>query len=132
MRLALLLALAFASAGSARAADCSTAVTQADLDACAAQQFQQADARLNADYRQILARLRDDAATASRFTAAQRAWLGFRDAECDFTTSQSLGGSIYPMLVSMCRADLTQKRVKDFEGYLHCGEGDMNCPVPSR
>ncbi len=36
-----------------------------------------------------------------------------------------------PMLVAQCMDDLTQLRVKNFEGYLKCQEGDMSCPVPA-
>ena len=76
------------------------------------------------------ARLKDDADTRKRLVQAQRDWIRFRDAECDFQTAGAAGGSVMPMLVAQCRDDLTQARVKAFEGYLNCEEGDLGCPVP--
>jgi hypothetical protein len=43
-------------------------------------------------------RLGADEATKKRLKEAQRAWIAFRDAECDFATSGSRDGSIYPMI----------------------------------
>lgn len=36
-----------------------------------------------------------------------------------------------PMLIAQCMDSLAQSRVKNFEGYLKCEEGDMSCPVPA-
>jgi hypothetical protein len=35
------------------------------------------------------------------------------------------------MIELLCRDGLTQNRIKDFQGYLNCEEGDMSCPVPA-
>jgi hypothetical protein len=35
------------------------------------------------------------------------------------------------MVAAMCADGLTQSRLKDFERYLKCEEGDMSCPVPA-
>jgi uncharacterized protein YecT (DUF1311 family) len=116
---------------SARAADCGADATQTDLDVCAAQAFKKADAQLNADYRQILDRLKGDSATTKLFVGAEKAWIGFRDAECAFATSRSADGSIYPMLEAQCWTGLTQRRLSDLAAYLTCEEGDLSCPVPA-
>jgi hypothetical protein len=34
------------------------------------------------------------------------------------------------MLITTCRNELTQARIKNFNTYLSCEEGDMSCPVP--
>jgi uncharacterized protein YecT (DUF1311 family) len=116
----------------ASAADkCVDAVDQVTMNACADGAFKQSDKKLNELYRQIETRLKDDANTKRLLVQAQQAWIRFRDAECSFQTSASAGGTVAPMLVSMCLDGLTQSRVKDFESYLKCKEGDLNCPVPS-
>jgi uncharacterized protein YecT (DUF1311 family) len=125
-----ILLMAMAPAALAQAEDCTKAATQADLNACAAQSFSKSDTALNATYRQITARLKDDAAARSLLVAAERAWLAFRDAECAFASSGESGGSIYPMVVTNCRDELTQQRTKALQAYLACKEGDLSCPVP--
>jgi uncharacterized protein YecT (DUF1311 family) len=116
----------------ALAADkCANAVDQVAMNACADAAFKQSDKKLNELYRQIEARLKDHADTKKLLVQAQQAWVTFRDAECSFQTSASAGGTVTSMLVSMCMDGLTQSRVKDFESYLKCKEGDLSCPVPS-
>ena len=61
--------------------------------------------------------------------AAQKAWIGFRDAECAFAVSSTEGGTIYPMEFTLCEQDLTEKRTAALKAYLHCEEGDLSCPV---
>ena len=114
----------------AKAADCNAPQTQTDMNQCAAQAWRRADAELNAHYRQITNRLKDNAAAIKQLTVAQRAWLVFRDAECAFATSASDGGSIRPALQASCEEQLTRKRTAEFKIYLSCQEGDLSCPVP--
>lgn len=115
----------------AAAEDCANAADQATMSMCAAEDFKAADEKLNNQYKEIEARLADDADAKGLLVAAQRAWVAFRDAECTFQTSGSADGSIYPMLNSMCMASLTADRSAAFETYLSCEEGDMSCPVPA-
>lgn len=115
----------------ARADDCANASDQATMNECAGKAFKASDAELNALYKQIEARLKDDQDKARLLVATQKAWIAFRDAECDFSAAGVSGGSAYPMIVLQCRDGLTQNRVKDFKTYLNCEEGDLSCPVPS-
>ena len=75
-----------ATASVARAAgECdSPGLSQAELNECYGNAYKKADAELNILYGQITARLKDDKATAKLLVAAQRAWVAFRDAECNF------------------------------------------------
>jgi uncharacterized protein YecT (DUF1311 family) len=104
---------------------------QGALNACADAAFKESDKKLNGLYKQIEARLKDDADTKKLLVQAQRDWVKFRDAECSFQTAGGAGGRMMPMLIAQCMDGLTQSRVKDFEGYLNCEEGDMSCPVPA-
>lgn len=88
------------------------------------------NAELNKLYKEISNRLKDDADTLKALRNAQRAWISFRDAECDFAAINTQGGSIHSMLITTCRNELTQARIKNFNTYLSCEEGDMSCPVP--
>jgi uncharacterized protein YecT (DUF1311 family) len=133
MKIAILTAaVALALPTAALAKDkCADAQDQATMNQCADVAFKQSDKKLNELYKNIETRLADDADTRKLLVQAQRDWVRFRDAECDFQTSGAAGGSILPMLVAQCRDGLTQSRIKDFEGYLKCEEGDMSCPVPA-
>jgi len=117
-------------AGVGRADDCDK--NQMTLNECAGKAFDVADKALNDTYRQISARLKDNTATKKLLVDAQKSWIAFRDSECTFQSSASVGGSIYPLLVANCRTGLTNDRVKQLKTYLVCQEGDMSCPVPAR
>ena len=125
-----LLAFSTAFHRSAQAQECADQ-TQMGLDQCAGAAYKKTDAQLNKIYGQITARLKDAPDTKAQLVTAQKAWIAFRDAECKFLAGNAEGGSIYPMLVTQCRADLTQKRVDDLAPLLECEEGDMSCPVPA-
>lgn len=124
------IATCFVLPTSAIADKCSSANTQLDMNFCADQSFAKSDTALNGLYREIMQRLGKDSAEARQLVAAQRAWIAFRDAECNFAASGVAGGSIYPMTVVNCRDMLTSKRIDDFMFYLSCEEGDTACPVP--
>jgi uncharacterized protein YecT (DUF1311 family) len=58
--------------------------------------------------------------------------VAFRDAECKFSASGAQGGSIQPMIASICQTDVTKARTEALRHYLDCKEGDMSCPVPAQ
>ena len=132
---AILLALCFAAFGlssQARSQECDrNDESQAGMDICAGADFQVSDAKLNADYAEVIKRLSDDADARKLLQEAQRAWIAFRDAECKFSSSGVDGGSAYPMVYAMCLQGLTDERVVQLGAYLKCEEGDMSCPVPA-
>lgn len=104
--------------------------TQSGLDVCADANFQKADTALNASYKEIVRRLKDDAATTKLLVTAQKAWLAYRDAECAFSSSANAEGSIYPMVFSICLEEVTRQRTKELSVFLKCGDGDTGCPAP--
>ncbi|WP_043613284.1 lysozyme inhibitor LprI family protein [Ensifer sp. ZNC0028] len=130
LRTLLLVAGLLATTGAARADECADASDQATMNACAGKALKASDAELNALYRQIQGRLKDDAEKTKLLVTAQRAWVAYRDAECDFASSGVAGGSAQPMITLECRDDRTKKRVADFKTYLSCEEGDLSCVLP--
>jgi uncharacterized protein YecT (DUF1311 family) len=115
----------------ARADDCTKAVTQSEMNICAAESYKKADAELNVVYGHIVERLKSEPSRAQLLTKAQKAWVAFRDAECEFSGSGVAGGSMQPMIVAGCREELTRKRTAELAVYMKCQEGDMSCPVPA-
>ena len=120
-----------AAAAGARAAECPDQ-TQSGLDACADAAYREADAALNGAYREIMRRLKGDADAARLLAAAEKAWIAYRDAECAFASSAEAGGSIYPMVVSICLEGVTKERTRELGAFLQCAEGDTGCPVPGK
>ena len=110
--------------------DCANASDQATMNQCAGQDYKAADRELNAVYQQITGRLKDNPDGKKLLVSAQRAWIGFRDAECKFSSSGVTGGSVYPLIYSNCMTAVTKVRVEALKQYLKCEEGDMSCPVP--
>ena len=114
----------------ALADECADPQDQTTMNICAGKEFEAADKALNAAYREIVGRIGDDHETKASLTAAQRAWIAFRDGECAFQAKSVEGGSIYPLIVAGCKTALTEARTQQIKTYLDCEEGDMSCPVP--
>ncbi|QEY74391.1 lysozyme inhibitor LprI family protein [Pseudomonas denitrificans (nom. rej.)] len=112
----------------ALADDCADAQTQAEINACTGAAYKASDKRLNdlnGQYRQRL-----DAGQRKALTAAQKAWLNYRDLSCQFETAGAKGGSGYPMAYSNCLKAMTDNRIKELQMLSDCQEGDFNCPAP--
>jgi len=114
----------------ANADDCGNPTTQRAMNECAANAFKKTDAKLGAAYKEIMSRLKGDDEKIELLKKAERAWIIFREAECNFSASGAEQGSIYPTIVSMCFDDVTKKRIVDLNTYLNCEEGDLGCSVP--
>ncbi|HTQ15445.1 MAG TPA: lysozyme inhibitor LprI family protein [Rhizomicrobium sp.] len=108
--------------------DCRQAQTQIEMDYCAGLDFKAADARLNAVYLQLMARY--DVANQALLRAAEEKWIAWRDSECAYETALTMGGTIHPMIDTMCRTEKTQAHVKELERELACEEGDITCNPP--
>ena len=84
--------------------------TQAEMNRCADQQYREQDRRLNELYKRL--------EKTPELINAQRAWIAFRDAECDWQEAEYKEGSMYPMAYSYCLAGVTEDRIKTFENAL--------------
>jgi uncharacterized protein YecT (DUF1311 family) len=106
--------------------DCENAMTQADMNMCANKDYEAADKELNAVYKKAMASMKaTDTELAGIDTNlvgavealknAQRAWIGYRDGQCELAGFEARGGSMEPMLVSGCLTDLTKKRTDELK-----------------
>jgi hypothetical protein len=89
-----------------------------------------ADAALNTTYKALLSKL--DGGNQQRLREAQRAWIGFRDKECNFRAQGGEGGSSSASTRSDCIAELTRQRTDALEHQLDCPEGDVSCVPRNR
>jgi uncharacterized protein YecT (DUF1311 family) len=104
--------------------DCGNAMTQMEMTYCAEQDFAEADQQLNAQYKLTRDAMKDwDSeadgldlgSAANALLASQRAWLAFRDAQCAFHGYQARGGTMEPMLIYGCQAELTRQRTQQLK-----------------
>ncbi|MGD1908977.1 MAG: lysozyme inhibitor LprI family protein [Leptolyngbyaceae cyanobacterium] len=77
-------------------AECSNPVDQATMNRCARAEYDQVDAELNQRYQAVKNSLSTDKQDV--LVTAGRAWIEFRDANCEFVQLQLEGGSIQPMV----------------------------------
>lgn len=103
--------------------DCANPTTQSDMTSCEAARHDAADKALNAQYKKTRAVMvtidsdldGDMKGAEKALVKAQRAWIDYRDAECDAAGFQARGGTMEPMLVAGCLADITDKRTKELK-----------------
>lgn len=107
------------------ARDCANADTQTEMNRCAYEEYERADAALNGVYRALMGRLDDQ--RRQRLIEAERAWLKYRDAHCRSETTQSEGGSIHPLLYDSCLTEVTAARTKELQASLDCELGRGTC-----
>lgn len=115
---------AIVPAAPVRAGDCGNAVAQPELNACALREYEKADAELNRLYKRLETKL---GGPDAGLTAAERAWIDYRDKECDFETEADAGGSIRPMEVGQCMAAKTEARIAELRKLLKCREDAARC-----
>ncbi|CAB3764285.1 lysozyme inhibitor LprI family protein [Paraburkholderia solisilvae] len=105
--------------------NCANATDQATLTQCANNSLKASDAKLNQTFRALLAKVSKPG--KDKLQKSQRAWIAWRDAQCDFNASGSRDGSIHGMALASCLDDLTQAQTKLLNSQLHCEEGDTTC-----
>jgi uncharacterized protein YecT (DUF1311 family) len=104
--------------------DCSKATANAELNACAERQVNKADAKLNDAYQKALAYIAktdgdkpyDAKSWADALRTSQRAWIAYRDADCNGLIPMSWGGGTGAMgAVLGCMQTKTEARTKELE-----------------
>jgi uncharacterized protein YecT (DUF1311 family) len=101
--------------------NCATAMTTPELNYCADQGLEAADAELNAAYKKAIAYIRttgserpyDPRSWEKALRASQQAWVAFRDAECAGLVPMAFsGGTITTSAVLGCKTTMTEARTK--------------------
>jgi uncharacterized protein YecT (DUF1311 family) len=111
----------------AHAANCGDLKAQSKMNQCASSEFQAADRELNVLYNGYRARLNESQRRDMK--AIQMAWLKFRDLACDFESSSSKEGSVYPFIRESCLTRMTRARISELSVLVYCEEGDLSCPA---
>lgn len=100
-------------------------LTQSEMTRCAYNHLRATNSELNTVYRQLMAKISDHGKTLLRDT--QRAWIAYRDKQCEFSTAGAAGGSVHPMVHAQCLAELTKAQIEVLKAQLQCVEGDLSC-----
>ncbi|WP_425503786.1 lysozyme inhibitor LprI family protein [Rhizobium metallidurans] len=118
-----LLSLMAAGASSATEIDCTSPTTQTDMTLCERARQDDADKALNVQYKKTRAAMvaidsdqdGDMKGAEKALVTAQRAWITYRDAQCEAAGFQARGGTMEPMLVAGCIANVTDARTKELK-----------------
>ena len=107
------------------APDCIDPQTQMEMSYCAHADYEDADKELNAVWPDVVAAARQSdeyvaeqarsmgvPTTLEALRSAQRAWIIFRDAQCEYEAYEVFGGTAQPMVGSLCLARLTRERIE--------------------
>lgn len=88
---------------------------QEQMNICLGNEYQKIDNKLNALYKQLLNSLENP----KKLKEAQKAWLRFRNLDCDYSNSGLLKeGSYYFYSQTACFIDHTEKRIRDLQKFL--------------
>ena len=133
--LILLAAFVAAEAHAAQATNCTDPQSNSEMKLCAEIRLKAADIELNKVYAEAIAAARGQRQsmrnepgyekmpdTEAVLRKAQRAWVDFRDANCDYQYQIYYGGSLAGLSYVACKADMTQARVKELRSIMNGGE----------
>ncbi len=104
--------------------DCTDPGTTVEMNFCSDKDFQEADAKLNAAYKKVLAHIAEseleppyDAASWEKaMRESQRAWVAFRDADCKGVVPMEWsGGTGTSAAVTGCMTEKTNERIKELD-----------------
>lgn len=110
----------------AQGVDCANPVTQMEMNQCAYDDWETADADLNTAYQRAMALMTQwdsdlpaaEKGGAEALKDAQRAWITFRDKACEAEGYAMKGGSAEPLLVYGCMRQLTEDRTGQLDGLV--------------
>ncbi|MES2526444.1 MAG: lysozyme inhibitor LprI family protein [Bdellovibrionota bacterium] len=104
----LLLSVLVLSSVSAFAKDCSEEMSTNDTFQCEVANYKAEDARLNDNYKKLMAKL--DRVGQKKLQTAQRAWIAYKEADCEYSADEMRGGSYEKVILMGCLAGKTKER----------------------
>ena len=125
---ALALAAATGTAFAQSPPDCANATSNVEMTDCAWKAYKAADKELNAVWKQVMASIKPDdflPADAAKtwkedLLSSQRAWITFKEKDCDAVAYEWYGGSGANLAVGSCLYHHTMLRTKDLKArYLN-------------
>lgn len=118
--------------------NCADPQSNLEMKLCAGRDLDKADAELNAVYAEAIKSAREQYLSTrtvpgyqsmpnleDTLRKAQRAWIAFRDANCEYHRQIYYDGSHAPLAFLLCKADMTKQRVKELQSIV---KGDEDSP----
>lgn len=93
-----------------------------EMNFCLQAEYNIVDERLNWLYKKLL----DGVENPKPLKNAQRAWIKFRDLQCEWIVPSSQEGSGVPYSRNACLIDLTEKRILDLQQIHGCSCVEFN------
>jgi uncharacterized protein YecT (DUF1311 family) len=110
---------------------CDSAMTQLDMNQCYGDQYSKSDAHLNVLYQKVIQLLEEDMRSSvhqqdedqrkhsemaiQKLKATEKAWIAYRDLQCDAARFEYEGGSMNPMIWAICMTAVTEHRISDLK-----------------
>lgn len=106
------------------AVDCKTAITTPDVNECERITHLKVEDHLNKVYQRVIKSLeRPDTETEGyseikkRLVTAQRAWVKFREADCEAVYAREMAGTARTVMYLSCMKTHAETRIKELEKY---------------
>lgn len=113
-----------AHGASAPEQDCGNAANTLEINACLQKQQAQTEAQLNQVYREVLAQISAESAQPGspaqmkqQFIGAQRAWISFREKDCQAVYTFWSQGTIRNAMYLGCMRSRAEQRIKELQEY---------------
>ena len=109
----------------AKELDCENALTTRDMEKCIAIDFDKTEVTLNQTYQHLVKQLTQPDTEQENYTEyrnkllnAQRAWIKFRDADCETQYALNSSGSIRNIVYLSCKQQRAKQRISELNRYL--------------
>lgn len=102
-------------AGHSYALDCTKAVTTPDINECTSIEQKKVEDKLNKVYQGIVKPLEGD--EKKTLVEAQRAWVKFREADCNAVYQRWIDGTVRNVMFISCMQDRAETRIKELQEY---------------
>jgi len=100
---------------------------QLAMNICADEQDKFYDKHLNKLYKEQMNHLKDKGEAKTNLRKAQRAWILFRNQDCNYMAGdRENSGSIWALTYNKCLTKRTRTRIQELESYIECR--DNGCP----
>ena len=90
------------------APNCQNAMTQIDMNECAAIDFKNADLQLNKLYKELFSKL--ETGKQKSLKLVQQNWIKYKESQCKYEADEFKGGSIAPLILYSCQSRITKQR----------------------
>ncbi|WP_289352960.1 lysozyme inhibitor LprI family protein [Acinetobacter baumannii] len=101
---------------------CSNLPNQTALNSCSSNALNSANQKINTVYANYMKEL--SPTEKLQLKEAQRAWIQYKEKDCQFQSSPVLKGSLYPFVHNACLVEKTETRIKELQDMQECRSGN--------